>query len=59
MNAQGIDDGCVALAEDFMAVELAQIGEDQETSALVLSLAAAIQDAVDRWYEDHGDEVVP
>lgn len=59
MSAPGLDPACVDLAEYFLEEDL-RPGEDLATSARVLALAAAIQDAVEAWLTAHTDEeIVP
>ena len=61
-NEPLLGERCVDLAEAFLADELTRTGTASETSVLVLSLAAAIQDAIDAWYTTHegpDEEIVP
>lgn len=59
MSAPGTDPACVDLAEHFLEAELRRTGADPATSAAVLSLAAAIQEAVETWYRARPEAVAP
>lgn len=50
MNTLEVRAACLALAEDLLAAELAETGDDVATSARVLSLAAAIHHVVTAWF---------
>lgn len=56
MSPSGIQEPCLELAEHLLADELDRPGTSADTSARVLSLAAAIQKAVDIWSADNPDE---
>lgn len=61
MSAPGTDPACVELAEYFLEAELQRAGRIIDTDPDVLSLAVAIQEAVEAWYRtrDQAGEGAP
>lgn len=50
---------CLELAEDVLRAEFVRRGTDRHTSARALSLATAIQEAIEAWAADHDDDDGP
>ena len=59
MSAPGLDPACLDLAEYVLEAELERTGTDPNTSTRVLSLATAIQTAIEAWHTAHAGEVEP
>lgn len=54
---------CLELAEEVLTAEFVRRGTDRHTSARALSLATAIQEAIEAWAAEHDEgpdeEIVP
>jgi hypothetical protein len=59
MSRADIDDACVELAETYLDPELSTAESNPVHEARVLSLAAAIHEAVKTWYAFHPPEEMP
>ena len=55
MRTPSVDPACIDLAEQVLEAELRRAGIAVATSARVLSLAAAIQDAIETWYTEEAE----